>query len=230
MKYQHIFFDLDNTLWDFDANSTETIHELHANHKLDVLGISDIDHFVHEYRIINDEMWAKYRNGLIDRDTLRSTRFLFALQKFGVDDKKLARKMGDDYVRISPYKTKLVPNSIELLDYLANQYRLHIITNGFAEIQDVKLSKTGLEKYFDVIVTSDKAGVKKPHPRIFKFALDKSKAKGEHSLMIGDHMEADILGAKSAGMDQVFFNPNKVEHQEDITFEISNLNELHKIL
>lgn len=229
MKYRHLFFDLDHTLWDFELNSQETLAEL-----LEELPVSNkslrLDEFFPRYRYHNDEMWRQYRNGEIDKATLRTTRFLRALSEFGITDRRVAQWMEQEYLARSPYKKNLFPEAIETLEYLKQKYDLHIITNGFEEVQHIKLRESTLGEHFDVIVTSEQAGVRKPHANIFRYALSKTGATKAESLMIGDNLEADILGAKVAGWDQVFFNPHKVLHQEEVTFEIEHLKDLRGFL
>jgi putative hydrolase of the HAD superfamily len=229
MEYDHLFFDLDHTLWDFEANAQETMGEL-----LDELplhhGSLRLDEFFPRYRVHNDRMWKQYRNGEIDKATLRITRFLRTLEEFGISDREVAKWMEKEYLARSPYKKNLFPEAIETLIYLKERYELHIITNGFEEVQHIKLKESTLGEHFDVIVTSEQAGVRKPHHNIFRYALSRTGAVKERSLMIGDNLEADILGAKQAGWDQVFFNPHKVLHQEEVTYEIQHLNELKAIL
>lgn len=230
MSYTTIFFDLDRTLWDFETNSHETISELSEKHKLLEKGVESVSHFITEYLQINEQLWDDYRKGLIDKNTLRYDRFYRTLLKFNIDDKPLSQAIGNDYVDISPLKTGLFPHTKEVLGYLNNKYKLHIITNGFEEVQHVKIKNCGIEKYFDQVITSERAGYKKPDVRIFEYSLETVNANAESSLMIGDSLEADIIGARNAGMHQVFFNPQKETHSEKITYEINSLNELLNFL
>ncbi len=228
--YQHVFFDLDRTLWDFETNSHETLIELIDKYKLIEKGISSPTTFINEYYVINDVLWEEYRQGKIDKELLRFERFKRALDKYEIFDRKLIEDFGNDYVYLSPLKTNLLPHTEEILDYLRSKYELHIITNGFEEVQHIKLKNSGIDHYFSEIITSERAGYKKPDKRIFDFSVSLADTHVEKSIMIGDSLDADILGAKNAGIDQVFFNPNKEEHSEDITYEISSLKELKELL
>lgn len=228
--YSHIFFDLDRTLWDFETNSNETLYELNHTYKLKELGVDSIEKFIFEYLIINEQMWTRYRNGLVDKETLRYQRFHQTLLKFDIDNADLTRNLGNDYTSIAPLKTNLVPYTIELLEYLNGKYKLHIITNGFEEVQHVKMKHSGIDKYFSEVITSERAGYKKPDYKIFEFSINLAKGTRENSLMIGDSLEADILGAREFGIHQVYFNPDSLEHDEDITYEIKELKELMNIL
>ncbi len=229
-KYKHIFFDLDRTLWDFDKNSLETFKELYNIYKLETILYCDFLSFHNTYVKYNTQLWIAYRKGEIKKEFLCLQRFYLTLNDFGCNDSIMAVKMAEDYIKLSPQKNLLFPHTIEILDFLKDKYFLHIITNGFVEVQYNKIKNAGLEKFFSNTITSEEAGFQKPHKQIFEFSLEKAGAKAEESIMIGDDLIIDLLGAKQAGMDQVFFNPLKIEHNEDITFEISSLIELKKIL
>ena len=207
MKYKHLFFDLDNTLWDFEKNSHETFNELYDYHLAGLNKIPSVKAFFDAYTIHNTRLWGLYRESRITKDELKDTRFLITLQEFGVDDKGLASTLSDEYTYRSPRKGILFPGTIETLENLKDRFQLHIITNGFEEIQHVKLEFAGLTKYFEYLITSEQAGSKKPDAKIFNFALEQAGAKAEESLMIGDDLEVDIIGAKTIGMDTVFFDP-----------------------
>jgi putative hydrolase of the HAD superfamily len=229
-EYKHVFFDLDRTLWDMDGNSYQTICELAEKYKLTERGISSIDEFICKYKVINDQLWTDYSMDLVDKETLRSERFKRAFRIFGIEDEQLSEKFGVDYVAHSPLKIKLMPHSLDVLEYLSSKYQLHIITNGFDEVQHLKIEKSNLKKYFKRIITSDMACCKKPGRAIFEYSLNMAEADLAHSIMIGDSLEADIIGARNYGMDQIFYNPEKREHQEKVTYEICSLQELKNIL
>jgi putative hydrolase of the HAD superfamily len=207
MKYKHLFFDLDNTLWDFEKNSFETFNELYNNNLLEHAKIPSVEAFHDVYAIHNTRLWGLYRDNLVSKEELRDTRFLITLKEFGIDDQKLADILSEEYIFRSPRKGILFPGTIETLEQLKDRFRLHIITNGFEEIQHVKLEFVGLSKYFECIITSEQAGSKKPDAGIFHYALEQAGANVAESLMIGDDLEVDIIGAKAIGMDTVFFDP-----------------------
>ena len=229
-QYKHIFFDLDMTLWDFEANAYEAYHDIFEKFKLKNLGIESIEDFLKSYFVHNDKLWDQYRKGKIEKEFLRSRRFELTLQDFGVDDPKLAEDIGMEYITISPQKTNLFPNAIEILRYLRSKYPLYIITNGFEEVQFTKLKNSRLEEYFLHVITSEEAGCKKPDAGIFRHALQKAGAKPEESLMIGDDPEVDVLGALDAGMDAVFFNPKKIPVNGNIRYVVHDLIELKQWL
>ncbi len=230
MQYDTIFFDLDHTLWDFETNSREALLELSDKYKLLSKGVDTFENFIQKYFDINERMWDEYRKGIIDKEALRHNRFHEALKLYDIDDYALAQKIGTDYTAIAPYKSNVFPHAIETLSYLAEKYPLYIITNGFEEVQHIKLKHSKLEHFFKDVITSERAGFKKPDERIFHFSLDVAKAKPETSIMIGDSLEADVLGAKNVGMHHVYFNPDEKEHAEDLTYEIKSLKELLEIL
>ncbi len=230
MKYNHIFFDLDRTLWDFDKSSMETFADIFENRKLKDMGIESVDIFHDVYEIHNKKLWDLYRNGGIDKEVLRGRRFYLTLKDFGIDNAELAEAIGMDYVTISPLKVNLFPQALAALDYLFPKYKLHIITNGFQEVQDVKIEASGLAAYFDTIVTSEEAGIKKPNEEIFHYAMRKAGATASQSLMIGDDLDVDILGAKKVGMDQVLFDPNANQVVNNATYYITCLDGLKTFL
>ncbi len=230
MQIKHIFFDLDRTIWDFETNAFKTLSELYQEHALNQKGISNFDVFINNYKIHNESLWQLYRDGKIEKDELRSSRFNLTLQDFGINDDHLASELGSQYIKKCPLKTHVFPFTYEVLDYLKEKYHLHIITNGFEEVQYVKLEQSNLLNYFEQIVTSEQVGVKKPNSKIFRYALAKAFCKADESIMIGDDLSVDILGAKGIGMHQVYFNPEKLPHNELIDFEISCLSQLQELL
>jgi putative hydrolase of the HAD superfamily len=228
-KYQYLFFDLDRTLWDFDANSRETLSELYVKYKLSDY-YESFDQFYNFYHKNNDHLWDQYRNGLLKKEVLRSLRFFNTLEEVGIKNQKLAYHIGNDYVDISPTKKNVFPFTYEALDYLkANNYNLYIITNGFNEVQFIKMQNCNLLQYFKRTITAENAGSHKPNPEIFHYALSSVHAVKEKSIMVGDDLEVDIIGAKKSGIDQVYFNSEKLVHTEQVTFEIESLKELMDI-
>lgn len=228
--YKHIFFDLDNTLWDFERNSTETLNELYHKYRLDELGVASPELFIRTYQERNIMMWEQYRLGKIDKETLRNERFTLTFWDMGLDAELAPRALADDYLIISPKKNHLFPHAHEVLSYLQEKYTLHIITNGFEEAQYIKLDSADLSKYFAEIIISEHTGYKKPDANIFHYAADKANAKKDECLMVGDGLEVDIIGARNAGWDAVYFNPDKIQHEEKVTYEIDSLDELKKFL
>ena len=229
-KYKHIFFDLDRTLWDFDAAAEVAFERIYDKYNLKDLGIPSAHEFHEVYHPLNERLWELYRADKITKDYLNRTRFVMPLEHYGIHDTALADHLSEDYVYWSPRIVRLVPGTMELLDYLKPKYHLHLITNGFQEVQHTKLSGSGLEPYFETLTVSEEVGVKKPNPEIFHFALRKAQATAEDSLMIGDEMAVDIDGARAAGIDQLFFNPNREQVEGDRTYEVHELLEIKELL
>lgn len=230
MRYKHIFFDLDRTLWDFETNSYETLKELFQLYSLHNFGIKSHDEFVRIYEWNNNELWKLYVENKISQQYLRNERFQRTLLYFGIDNPHLSEKLGADYIEICPKKNRLVPFAFESLNYLKERYLLHIITNGFEQTQLIKLANANLLVYFQQIITSEKAGAKKPNPLIFYKALELAQANAKESIYVGDNLEVDILGCQQIGIDGVYFNPQKISHTELPKFEIASLSELTRIL
>lgn len=228
-RYRHLFFDLDHTLWDFETNSRETLRDLHRSERLTERGIPDAAEFIEAYEEINQGLWQRYELGHIDRHVLRVLRFRNTLLRFGVKDERLADRMGRDYLALTPKRKTLMPGAGELLADLAPRYRIHIITNGFHEVQEEKIASSGLGRHLDLVLSSEMAGAKKPDPRIFRAALERTKATAQESLMIGDSAAADIEGARNAGWDQAHFAPNG-DGDERATYVLRGLNDLRAIL
>lgn len=230
MTYKHIFFDLDHTLWDFDKNAEETIYELYHTYSLKDLGVSAADLFIETYTRNNHQLWAKYHIGEISKAELRETRFKKTFIELGVDANRIPLQFEDDYVRICPTKTNLFPQTHEILSYLQEKYHLHLISNGFKESTECKVKQSNLAPYFKNIVISEVFGINKPDKAIFQYALDLAQGNISESIMIGDSIEADIRGALNFGMDALYFNPNKLELPNDITWQIQDLSELKTFL
>lgn len=228
--FTHLFFDLDGTLWDFESNSTETLREIYAELQLEGLGVPAFDKFIHDYHLINDALWASYKKHEITKEELSVGRFSQTLALYGIHSEELASRIARLYVDRSPLKTKLIPGTLEVLENLRPNYKLHVITNGFSEIQRRKLAISGLEQYFDTLITSDEAGVNKPNKEIFDFALKKAGALASESLMIGDEPEADIEGARLAGLAQLYVNLKNKPPVSEPTFEVASLAETIPLL
>jgi len=230
MKYQHLFFDLDHTLWDFEANARETLLELHESFQLAVRGIDDFDLFHKNYLTHNERLWDRYRNGLIKQDELRLKRMSLSLLDFKIADESLSLEMSIRFLDLLPTRTILFPYTKEILIYLKEKgYELHLITNGFEKTQYSKLHHSGLSIFFKEIITSEASNSLKPNKEIFEFAFRKTGALPTNSIMIGDSIEVDIQGAINAGIDQVFVNYQQVTPGIKPTYTVNSLKELEEI-
>jgi YjjG family noncanonical pyrimidine nucleotidase len=227
--YKCIFFDLDHTLWDYECNARETLLELHTLYNLMDKGIRFED-FHRHFKIINFEMWELYDRGLINNDVIRHERFKQVLEKFEVREEKLSAALSHEYLYGCPKKANLVPYAKQVLEYLSGHYALTVVTNGFEEIQTVKLLSGNITHYFDHVITSQKAGYKKPAREIFEYALSVNNLECHQVIMIGDNLITDIGGARNACIDTVFYNPEAIAHTEKVNHEIKCLSELQNIL
>jgi putative hydrolase of the HAD superfamily len=221
-----IFFDLDHTLWDFDKNSELAFDKIFkkSNYQVDTL------EFIKTYAPINQACWKLYQVDKMTHDELRYKRLkdTFDVLNFSISEEEI-NQMAIDYITYLPENNTLFDGANEVLNYLMPKYKLHIITNGFAEVQYKKLANSGIANYFQTITNSEMAGVKKPHPTIYEHALNLAKANKENAIMIGDCIEADVKGALDFGMHAIFFNPEKKEVTLNVQ-TIDNLIELKTIL
>jgi putative hydrolase of the HAD superfamily len=229
-KYQHLFFDLDHTLWDYDTCVKESLLELYQTYELINYGIPLYEQFVKAFYEVNFKLWALYDVGKIDKAGLRAQRFQLIFQAAGASKLEIPLTFEDDFIHKTSSKPHVLPYAFEILEYLKPKYGLHIITNGFNESQSRKLNASGLTPYFDLVITSETTGHKKPDPKIFQYALDKIDAHHYEVVMIGDNPDSDILGAKNAEIDQIFFNPYGKEIAFEPTHTIQHLSELEKLL
>lgn len=230
MKYKHLFFDLDHTLWDFDTNSRQTLQELHATFQLEKIGITNFDLLHKRYLFHNDVLWALYRNGLVHVNDLRWKRMWLTLLDFNIENKNLAKNMGAQFLTLLPGRKTLFPYAIEILEYLTEKkYQLHLITNGFEATQHSKLKNSGLDKFFIEVITSESSNSTKPNKAIFDYAFTRAKALSHECIMIGDSVEADIQGAINAGIDQVYVNHLKLPSAVHPTYTVHSLKELKLI-
>jgi putative hydrolase of the HAD superfamily len=229
-KYGHLLFDLDHTLWDFEANAKATLQELHVALQLEKRGVDDFERFHKNYIAHNEKLWERYRNGHIRQDELRIKRMWLALLDFKISDEELAKELSARFMDLLPTRTILFPYTKEILQYLKDKgYILHLVTNGFERTQQNKLMYSGLRPFFTEIITSEGSGSLKPSKEIFQFALDKCCATASECIMIGDNVEVDIIGAMNAGIDQVYVNHIGAKPTVTPTYSVNSLKELEEI-
>ncbi|NGY37336.1 noncanonical pyrimidine nucleotidase, YjjG family [Flavobacterium sp. XN-5] len=221
-----VFFDLDHTLWDFDKNSEMTFARIFQNNHPEI----EIETFIEKYVPINQACWKLYQYDKISHEELRYNRLKdsFDAINYAVSDEQID-SISNEYIHLLPDNNHLFDGTFEILDYLNKNYKLHIITNGFADVQKRKIENSKLHDYFQTITNSEMAGVKKPNPIIFEYALDLAKAKKENSIMIGDSLDADVQGALDMGLDAIYFNENKTQVGNNIK-QINHLLELKNYL
>ena len=229
-QYKHLFFDLDHTLWDFDANAKETLTDLYSFFDLAEKINTPFNNFYPRYLYHNEILWDRYHKGFITSDELKWKRMWRTLLDFKIADEPLARELSAKFLEILPTKKLLFPYTFEILEYLKGKdYVLHLITNGFEKTQWSKLINSGLNGYFTQVVTSEASNILKPKKEIFEFAMDKAKALLPESIMIGDNLDADIQGAMNAGMDSVFVNHINAVTELKPTYTVTHLKELEQI-
>lgn len=227
--YNHLFFDLDHTLWDYDRNVAESLSELFQIYCLQDRGVPGFEVLFQAFEEVNYELWDRYNIGTITKEALRATRFRSIFERLGANPDHVPVEMEADFLTRTSSKSHVFPDAFEVLDYLAGKYPMHIITNGFNESQGLKLRSSGLERYFQLIITSETTGHRKPDRRIFDHALSSLGACPEECVMIGDNPRSDIMGAQNAGIDQVFFNPKNVTSPVVPTYTVRTLTELRAI-
>lgn len=228
-KYKNIFFDLDNTLWDFTQNSRESLKEIFENYNFKN-EFENFQNFYTQYEKNNNDLWNDYRQGNISKETLISRRFLFAAEK-KIFSKITPIQLNAEYLTLTTKKTKIIENARQILRYLSEKYTINIITDGFFEIQIVKLRGSKLSPFILNVITAEEIGILKPNKEIFEFAIEQCQTTTKESIMIGDSYQNDIIGAHNAGINQIFFNPNN-QKCSDIkpTHTIKSLIEIKNIL
>lgn len=226
-EIKHIFFDLDHTLWDFEKNSGLAFEKIFQELNFDI----DSEYFISVYSPINVAYWKLYERNEIDQETLRVNRLKDAFEaiNFSITLEEI-NSISHLFIEYLTSNNHLIDGTIETLDYLKDNYQLHIITNGFSFVQEVKLQKSNLANYFVTVTNSELAGHKKPHENIFQYALSLAKASKNQSIMVGDSIEADVLGAINFGMKAVYFNPANEMVSNDAIIQIQKLTQLKNIL
>lgn len=207
MSYKNLFIDLDDTLWDIHINSKECLQEIYIDYDYHKFYPTFEDYY-DVFMPCNHHLWSLYRQGVIKKEELIVERFLVPIREFGINDPEYAKALSDDFLERTTHKTKLIHGAIELLDYLKPRYRMHILSNGFREVQYKKIENSGLKSYFDKIILSEDAEINKPHPDIFTYALKNTNSRRDQTVMIGDSWDADMVGAYNSRIAQIWFNPN----------------------
>lgn len=230
MAYKNLFIDLDDTLWDTNHNNKECLEELYADYHFS-RHYASFEAFYAIYMPHNLDLWAKYRRGEIDKRTLIIERFRYVLRPLGIEDVESVLAVNNDFLKRTTTKTRLIPGTMGLLEYLRPSYRLFILSNGFREVQSKKLSNSGLAPYFKRMILSEDANIQKPHKGIFDFALVNTNSCRSESLMIGDSWDADIVGAYQSGIDQIWLNPDGLPAGSFTpTHTVRSLEDIYRIL
>lgn len=230
MKFKNLFIDLDDTLWDTSYNNKICLEELFVDSCWN-RHYASFEAFFSMYMPNNERLWAQYRNHEIDRQTLILERFAYVLRPMGIVEKEAILSINSDFLHRTGKKTRLVPGAIELLDYLQPRYKLYILSNGFREVQANKMDNSGLSPFILKTILSEDVGIQKPHKGIFDYALINTNSRRKETLMIGDSWEADIVGARGAGISQLWFNPdNKKTDGFEPSFAVRSLSDICNIL
>lgn len=228
--YKSLFFDLDDTLWDTQHNNKECLNEIYTDYAF-ARYYPSFEAFYTVYMPYNLTLWAQYRKHEIDKKTLVIERFRHVLRPMEIDDEAYILRLNHDFLQRTATKTTLIPGAIELLTYLRPYYRMFILSNGFREIQSLKIEHSGLLPFFEKIVLSEDAGIQKPHKGIFDFALKTTNSQRRHSMIIGDSWEADIEGACESKIDHIWFNPGQLKHGGfPPTYQVHTLLQIKEIL
>ena len=232
-RYDVLFIDLDDTLYDFSSNSLSVYREVYALMGYD-RWFNDFEHYYTLYWQRNRELWALYGDNKITKDQLNAERYTYPLLKVGVPDAEaVGARFWDEAMKRLPLGTLLMPHAREVLEYLRPRYKMYILSNGFAELQARKMRSGGIDHYFDGVVLSEDIGVNKPHRAIFEHALQVAGVTADRALMIGDNYEVDAMGAHGVGMDQVLYNAAGITltpEQWQPTYLIHSLLELKELL
>lgn len=229
-SYKNLFIDLDDTLWDIHQNGRECLEEIYRDYGYAQF-YPAFENYYNVYMPNNHRLWALYREGKIKKEELIVERFLIPVREFGITDPAYAKNLSDDFLERTTRKTRLIHGAMDLLDYLKPRYRMHILSNGFREVQYKKIENSGLLPYFDKIILSEDAGINKPHPDIFTYALVNTNARRNQTVMIGDSWDADIVGARDSRIAQIWFNPhNEQTAGFEPTFTVKTLAEIKEIL
>ncbi|MDR2237628.1 MAG: YjjG family noncanonical pyrimidine nucleotidase [Chryseobacterium sp.] len=224
MKIQHIFFDLDNTLWDHRRNAYLTIKDLFESQEITLKYAIDFDEFHEVYHEINERLWEQIRDGIIGKEYLRKHRFYDSFKHFGVENEELAAYFEEHFLDKILNHNELVEGADLILEYLkAKNYTLHIISNGFKEVTERKCILSGIDQYFYTITSADAVGIRKPAPEIFEYSLGRAEATKEQSILIGDDWIADVIGAQNFGMDVIFFDVYQENKQQEGLKAITHL-------
>lgn len=229
-KYKYLFFDLDHTLWDFEKNSTDTLLELYQKYELAKVGTFCENSFVSRFQEVNSQLWRQNDEGSIDKEILRTNRFRIICEKLGFDNQEIIHGLGKDYLDLCPKKKELLPFALDMLQYLNKRYELYILTNGFSDVQAVKLQSAGILHFFKRVFTVEDCGTGKPNKAYFLHVLQEIGAKASECIMIGDNLKTDILGAQNAGIDHIYYNSGKRTYFMHVQHEIECLSELRVLL
>ncbi|MGG0655272.1 YjjG family noncanonical pyrimidine nucleotidase [Rummeliibacillus pycnus] len=225
-KYQTLLFDVDDTLLDFSAAEDEALHRLFAENNLELT-----DEVENRYREINTSLWSAFEEGKVSREEIVDTRFGLLFKEYGKEvDGKL---LGERYQQLIAENHDFIEDAPELINSLASQYNLYIVTNGVTKTQYKRLKDCGLYPLFKNIFVSEDTGYQKPMKEYFDYVFSRIPTFDQHStLIIGDSLSSDMKGGQNAGIDTCWFNPHHKVNNTSVKpmYEIERLEDLHALL
>lgn len=229
---KHIFFDLDHTLWDFEKNAEICLTEIFQTHHMADLGVADFDLFFQTFSQVNKRFWYLLDTKQITHDELRKERFRCALADLQVViSEEQSEAMNAQFLALLPNQSHLMPHTLDILEALHPHFQLHVLSNGFEQVQRRKMESGGILPYFTHVITNDLAKASKPNPAIFSYALGAAACSASEAIMIGDNWTADIEGALHMGMSAIHFDPTQAFHQDPHFIRIPSLHHIpHLIL
>lgn len=217
-----VFFDLDNTLWDFDANAREALRVLFERHQLHLHSNYQVDQFIALYEDVNKAYWKKYEKGEVSKEILRTRRFSDTFEIMGIQSALQPSNVWDEYLDICPYMPILIPGAIECLSKISQNFKIGILTNGFEETQQIKLQASGIGKYVDFIQSSERVGLAKPQTDFFLQVFNSLSIVPDECCYIGDNLETDVWGGINAGIQTAFFDKNLLFDQQDLAEDLKS--------
>jgi len=215
-----LLLDLDNTLWDFDGNAEEALGELFHRHKLHIRTSHSVHHFIETYKAINKAYWKRYEAGEIEKDLLRTGRFMDTFSSLGIPDGEQPENVWDEYLEICPVMTRMMPGAMSFVRKMKEHFVIVLLTNGFEKTQRTKINACGLVEYVDLMISSEAVGIAKPDKGIFDIAIHTAEEKwGEFNRVfyVGDIWETDVAGGVNAGIQTCWYNHTASEMPQDET-------------
>jgi putative hydrolase of the HAD superfamily len=209
-----LLLDLDNTLWDFDANAEEALSVLFHKHHLHLRSRHSVHHFIERYKAINKTYWKRYEANEVSKDELRVARFTDTFLELGIPLVEHPENIWEEYLEICPVMTRMMPGALTFLAEMKVYFVLGLVTNGFDKTQNLKINTTGINEYIDFMVTSESFGIAKPDPAIFAHAVRLANGTNETSFYLGDTWDTDVVGGLNAGIKTAWYNHGKLAQTE----------------
>ena len=215
-----VFFDLDNTLWDFDANAREALKVLFERHQLHLHSDYHVDQFISLYEDVNKAYWKKYEKGEVSKEILRTKRFSDTFDLMGIQPALQPSNVWEEYLEICPYMPILIPGALECLSLVSQKFKVGILTNGFEETQQIKLKSSGIGVFVDFMQSSERVGLPKPTSEFFSHVFESLSIGPSECFYIGDNLDTDVWGGIQAGIKTAFFDKDKNFHDVTLPSEL----------